>query len=328
MTDLRSTLPSAPAEKAIRATPTAPDEPEAIFIVGVSRSGTTLLRRILDSHSRIAIATENHYLGHLVAWEGARVYFRRVGDLREDAAVHRLVELIYSDGFQRRSRFREVSPYWRWLVSKVDRGDLESRLLASDRSERVVFETFLRLYADRRGKAIMGEKTPAHLGYAETLLDWFPGARVVHMMRDPRAVYVSELRRRMERPESVPYRWLIHVPLAFQFFVLLQVCLAWSAAVRRHRQLAVAFPQAYRLLRFEELVAAPDATLTELCAFLGVLLEPRMLQQKVISKGARAGESGFDAGAADRWRDAIGQREERLIRALVGRRLGEMGYQP
>jgi hypothetical protein len=292
----------------------------------VSRSGTTLLRRILDSHSRIGIATENHYLGHLVAREGARVYFRRVGDLRDDASVRRLVALIYSDGFQRRSRFREVSPYWRWLVDRVPRSDLEARLLASDRSERGVFEAFLRLYADRRGKAIMGEKTPAHLGYAETLLAWFPGARVVHMMRDPRAVYVSELRRRMERPESVPYRWLVHVPLAFRLFVLLEVGLAWAAAVRRHRTLAAAFPDAYRLLRFEDLVASPEATLTAVCAFLGVEPQPRMLQQKVISKGANAGQSGFDAGAANRWRETIGRFEDRAIRALVGRRLTEMGY--
>ena len=303
-----------------------PGEPEAIFIVGVSRSGTTLLRRILDSHSRIAIATENHYLGHLVAWEGARAYFRRVGDLREDAAVRRLVGLIYSDGFQRRSRFREVSPYWRWLVARVPRSDVEARLLASDRTERGVFAAFLRLYADRRGKAIMGEKTPAHLGYAETLLAWFPGARVVHMMRDPRAIYVSELRRRMERPESAPYRWLVRVPPAFRAFVLVQVSLAWAVAVGRHRRLARAFPEAYRLLRFEDLVAAPESSLDALCAFLGVEPEPRMLEQRVISKGANAGQAGFDAEAADRWRASIGSLGQRAITALVGGRLGEMGY--
>jgi hypothetical protein len=51
-----------------------------------------------------------------------------------------------------------------------------------------------------------------------------------------------------------------------------------------------------------------------------------MLQQKVISKGANAGQPGFDAGAADRWRDVIGRGEERVIRALVGGRLSEMGY--
>ena len=164
----------------------------------VSRSGTTLTRRILDRHSRIGIATENHYLGHLLAWEGARHYFRRLGDLRDDATVRRLVDLIYSPEFQRRSRLRELSPYWRWLTERVPRADIEARLLASDRTERGIFEAFLRIYADRRGKAIMGEKTPAHLAYVETLLEWFPDARVVHCMRDPRAIHVSELRRRAE----------------------------------------------------------------------------------------------------------------------------------
>ena len=300
--------------------------PEAIFIVGVSRSGTTLLRRVLDRHSKVAIATENHYLGHLLSWEGARVYFRRVGDLADDAAVRRLVELIYSAEFQRRSRLREVSPYWRWLVRSVGRDEVLARLLASDRSERGVFEVFLRVYADRRGKAVIGEKTPAHLAYVETLLDWFPGGRVVHLMRDPRAVYVSELRRRAERAVTMPYRWLVRIPALMSFFVLLQVCWAWAGAVGRHRVLSTRYPARYRLLRFEDLVTSPEETLAALCGFLGIEMEPRMLQQKVTSRGANVGQPGFDAGAASRWRESIEPVADRAIRWLVGRRLREMGY--
>ena len=302
------------------------DTPEAIFIVGVSRSGTTLARRILDRHSRIAIATENHYLGHLLPWEGARHYFRRVGDLRDDAAVHRLVELIYSGEMQRRSRLRELSPYWRWLTGKVPRADLEARLLASDRTERGLFEALLRVYADRRGKTIMGEKTPAHLAYVETLLEWFPDARVIHCMRDPRAVYVSELRRRREQAVSFPYRQLARVPALMAPFALGQVTWAWARAVHRHRALGRRYPGRYQPLRFEELVTAPRETVAELCAFLGVELEPRMLEQRVTSRGAMVGELGFDAGAADRWRSEIGRLAKRAIESLLGRRLAELGY--
>ena len=300
--------------------------PEAVFIVGVSRSGTTLARRILDRHSRIAIATENHFLGHLLPWEGARHYFRRVGDLRDDAAVRRLVDLLYTGELQRRSSFRELSPYWRWLTGKVPRAELEARLLASDRTERGLFEVLLRVYADRRGKAIMGEKTPAHLAYVETLLGWFPDARVIHCLRDPRAVYVSELRRRRDHAVGFPYGQLVRLPALLRVFVLLQVTWAWASAVHRHRTLSRRYPRRYRLLRFEALVTAPRETLTGLCAFLGLELEPRMLEQKVTSRGAMVGELGFDAGAADRWRSSIGARERRVIERLLGSRLAEMGY--
>jgi hypothetical protein len=305
-----------------------PGEPEAIFIVGVSRSGTTLMRRILDKHSRVGIATENHYLGHLLAREGTRRYFRRLGDPRDDAVVREMVELIYSGELQRRSRLRELSPYWRWLTSRVPREDIEAYLLASDRSERGLFAAFLRIYADRRGKAIMGEKTPAHLDYVETLLDWFPRARVVHCMRDPRAVYVSELRRRSEQATGMPYRQLARVPALLGRFVLLQVTWAWARAVHRHRLLQRRYPDRYRLVCFEDLVAAPEATLDELCAFLGLVPEPRMLEQKVTSRGALVGTAGFDAAAADRWRGRIDPGAQTALQLLLGRRLPEMGYSP
>ena len=301
-------------------------EAEAVFIVGVSRSGTTLMRKILGSHSRIAVASENHFLGHLLPWEGARVYLGRAGDLHDDEAVRRLVDLIYSGKLQRRTWLREPSPYWRWLTHSIAPADLEARLLAGERSERGVFTALLRVYADQRRKAIMGEKTPAHVGWAATLLDWYPGARIVHMVRDPRAVYVSELRRRIEHPVSVPYRWLVHVPPLMRGFVLHEVAWAWAGAVRRHRDLSRRYPDAYRMVRFEDLVRDPETTVVGVCAFLGVPVEPRLLRQKVVSKGVQVGQAGFDAGAADRWRATIGRRSEWWLRTLLGRRLAELGY--
>jgi hypothetical protein len=299
---------------------------EAVFIVGVSRSGTTLMRSVLDKHGQLGIATENHYLGHLLDREGARHYFRRVGDLRDDGAIRRIVELIWSGDFQKRSRLREISPYWRWLIKNVDRPEFEARLMASDRTERGVFTALMRTYADRKGKPIMGEKTPAHLAYVETLLDWYPNGRVVHMLRDPRGIYVSEVRRRQERAVTVPYKQLVGIPLLFRTFVLHQVAWAWAAAVRRHRVLIRRFPDRYRHVRFEDLVRDPHSTLADLTAFLGIPMEERMLQQKVVSRGSRQGQPGFDAGAADRWRQSISPLAERWMRGALGGMMREVGY--
>ena len=301
-------------------------EPEAIFVVGVSRSGTTLMRMVLGKHSRIAIADENHYLGHLLPGHGARDDFRRVGDLRDDAAVRRLVDRIYSDEFQSGSWHRPTSPFWRWLIRRVPRAELEQRLLAGERSERGVFTAVLRAEADRKHKAIFGEKTPAHIRWADTLMAWYPDARIVHMVRDPRGVYRSELKRRTANPESLPYRWLVKAPLLMRGFVLLETAWTWAGAVADHRRLSRRYPAHYLAVRFEDLVRSPEAEIDRVCAFLGVEPERRMLKQKVVSRGDRLGEAGFDAGAADRWRASITPGEARWLRTLLGRRIEEMGY--
>ena len=301
-------------------------DPEAIFVVGVSRSGTTLMRRVLNGHSRIAIATENHYLGHLLPWEGARTYFRRLGDPRDDATMRRIAEFVYSDAFQRRSRLRELSPYWGWLRRSVPRARFERRLLASDRTERGVFNVLMRIFADRKRRPIMGEKTPAHLAWVDTLLEWYPDARVVHMIRDPRAVYVSEVRRRLRTPTTVPYRWLVRAPRVLRAFVCLEVTWAWAVAADRHRRLAARYPGRYLAVRFEDLVQDPDATLAGLCAFLGIQPEPAMLERTVTSKGARQGMAGFDAGAADRWQASLGPVPRRVIEAFLEGRMRALGY--
>jgi hypothetical protein len=275
----------------------------------------------------LGIATENHYLGHLVAREGARHYFREVGTLADDRNVRRLVDMIWSGDFERRSPFREVSPYWEWLIRRIPRAEFERRLLESDRSERGVFTVLMRTYADRRHKPIMGEKTPAHLGYVETLLDWYPNGRVIHILRDPRAIYVSEARRRAAHAVTVPYRFLVHVPPALRMFVLHETAWAWATAVSRHREFSRRYPDRYRLVRFEDLVREPRVTARRLFSFLGLPWQPRVLRQRVYSKGAREGELGFDAGAAERWRRSIDPRADAWLRLLLGKRLEEMGYQ-
>jgi sulfotransferase family protein len=303
-----------------------PGEPEAVFIVGVSRSGTTLMRRILGRHSRIAIADENHFMGHLLPGQGVRHVVRKAGDLSEDANVSRLVDLLYSDAFRRGSRMRDVSPFWQALPEEVPRDELERRLLAADRSEPGVFLAILQAVAEHRGKAIPGEKTPAHIRFAAELLEWYPAAKVVHMVRDPRGIYVSELKRRRERPESIPYRWLVRVPILLRLFVLAETVWAWADSVRIYRSLRSTFPDRYRAVRFEDLVREPKDQLVPLCRFLCVKFESGMLRQKVVSKGAREGDAGFDAGAAERWRARIAPWEARAIGVLLGRRLEQLGY--
>jgi hypothetical protein len=304
----------------------APGEPEAIFVVGVSRSGTTLLSRVLAHHPRVAIAPENHYLRHLLPKLGVRHDIRRLGDLEDDAVVRNIAGRISEGRLQGLRWARANSPFFVWLTRQVPRETLEARLLAAERTERGLFTALLRIYADTKGKAIIGEKTPAHVACVDELLEWYPGGKVVHIVRDPRGVFASELRRRTENATSLPYRWLVHLPLLLRWFILLQVVCAWAQAVTWHRRLSKAHPDAYLQVHFEDLVTDPEATVRRLADFLGLNEHRRMLRQKVVSKGENVGDAGFDADAAERWRRSIRADDKRTLERLLGHRLREMGY--
>lgn len=310
-----------------------PDTPrrrsaEFVFIVGVSRSGTTLVKNILNASSRVGIATENHFLGHLIPREGARHVFRRFGDLADDRNVEHLVDFVYSGGMATASRLRGMSRQWRWTVRNVPRAEFLRRLLAGDRSERAIFTVLLETYAEKKGKTIKGEKTPAHVRYVDTLFEWYPDARVIHMIRDPRGIYVSELRRRIRTPESVPYRILARVPRLLAGAVLLETTIVWAESIWRLRRNRRQYGDNYLGVRFEDLVGEPDREVRRICEFLGIEFEAAMLDQVVVSWGQRLGERGIDRGAADRWRTNIGPIAERWLRAWFGGTLRSLGYRP
>jgi hypothetical protein len=297
-----------------------------IFIVGVSRSGTTLMRRTLNTSDEIAIASENHFLGHVIASEGVRHKLRQFGSLADDANLRRLVDYLYSDAFKRSSRYRDVSTLWRWLTRRVPKDELLGRLLASDRSERAMFRAILQLYAEHKGKHVMGEKTPAHVRYVPTLMEWFPEGRVIHMLRDPRGIFVSELRRRSNQALSTPYKQLRRFKLAFKLFILVQVTVLWCESVFRYRRHKQQYPNNYYLLRFEDLVRDPASHIQRVCDFVGVEYQDKMLEQEIVSKGFQEGQVGFDGGAAERWRAHIDPWIDRWFQFWFYGALREFGY--
>lgn len=309
---------------------THPTQPpaEAVFIVGVSRSGTTLMRHILERSSQVSVCRESHYLGHLITGEGVRQQVRRrFGSQRDDATARRIVDFLYDGGLDEASRLRDASRQWTWTRRHVPRARFEERFLASDRSERALFDVVLRTYAEYAGKPIVGEKTPAHVRYVATLLEWYPGGRIVHMVRDPRAIYVSEIRRRRgEARSALPYRVLRHIPLALKAFVLLETTVAWLESIERLERNVARYPGRYLAVSFEALVANPEEEVRRLCAFLGVPFEATMLEQVVVSRGHAVGSVGFDQAAATRWRDRIGPFADRWFLAWFGRRMRRLGY--
>jgi hypothetical protein len=146
------------------------DRPPAPFIVGVPRSGTTLLRLMLDAHSLMAIPPETHFIPKLI-----RRVERSKGDPR--GAV---IDL--------------VTTHRRWPDFELERTDFEAKLdAARELDAATVVRCFYEAYAEAQGKPRWGEKTPQYLRMMGRIARTLPEAHFVHIIRDGRDVALSLL---------------------------------------------------------------------------------------------------------------------------------------
>jgi hypothetical protein len=151
--------------------------PPAPFVVGVGRSGTTLLRLMLDAHPELAIPPETHFLPELI--EAAC----------RGAAPAELAALASS------------SRHWGDLG--LDAREYERRLAGCERRPDRAIRALYRLYAERHGKPRWGDKTPPYVRRMPVIARALPEARFVHLVRDGRDVLLSRRRRGMGADKSI-----------------------------------------------------------------------------------------------------------------------------
>jgi hypothetical protein len=116
-----------------------------IFVVGTMRSGTTLMRLVLDSHENIAIAPET--------------------------------------GFMRAVQANKYVPFWMWGGEWFTRLGISEEEL--DRELATFYGAFFRRYAETQGKSRWGEKTPFHSWHLKAMSHLWPQAIFVAMVRHP-----------------------------------------------------------------------------------------------------------------------------------------------
>ncbi|MCP4574638.1 MAG: sulfotransferase [bacterium] len=302
--------------------------PSHIFVVGVHRSGTSLMRHLLNDCSVVQLCDETHYMGHLLPSAGMRQHFQRYAPLSDDTNVQRLVEHMYSPDFLRYSRFKDLGWQWRWIVKEFSSAEVRERLLACDRGEPAVFDIFMSLVAERFDAQVKGEKTPIHMRWTEELLSWYPHSRIIHMIRDPRAVHVSDLKRRREQKKKAPvYRILRRFGPLFELFMTAQTTAQWAESIRRAIHMGDKHPERYLVIRFEDIVQDPRRSITDLCEKLRIPFEEQMMDRTVVSEGFRSGSVGFDGKAAHRWTSHISSWAAWWYRLRFANRLEEFGYE-
>jgi hypothetical protein len=300
-------------------------QPGYAFIVGLPRTGTTLVRNILNCSEDVAICRgESHFFGDirllgLQTRPGFRQQFAKVGNISTDAGVKKLVDHIYN--------IRQ-NVFWSWVRENVNREDFLRRLLESDRTDRALFDLVMAFYAD--DKPVRGEKTPAHIHYVPTLLEWFPNAKIIHMFRDPRAVYVSAKKKAARKNPTPPRSILRRSGVIEEIYSSLVVITTCLRVIRLHHQYQQLYPNNYYFCKYEDLISDPKTNLQKLCDFLEIDFSKAMLQQTVVNSSFVSRDDqvqGFDTSAITRWRKHLHPVMNYWFVLCCKKQLLEFGYQ-
>ena len=265
------------------------EQSDPFFIVGCGRSGTTLLRVMLNRHSELAIPLESLFL---------------VDYLRADGRVP--IDLLR----QLAVREFELSE---WGLS------VDEESLAGCGNAREIIETLHNLYATRNGKDRWGQKTPRLVRYGSLLKQTWPGARFVFMVRDPRAVVASLTRSNVHRSNAFygARRWVrdCEAGLALER--------SWPESVLRIRYEDLVTDPAAQLegiCRFLDVPMEPGV--------LDDKDGSDPAYGSYYDEIHRRVGGAPDAQRADAWRDELAARDIEVIEAICGETMSRLDYRP
>jgi hypothetical protein len=262
------------------------------FFVGRSRSGTSLMRWMFDSHPQLAIPPEGQFLVPMArkraiytSTEGFSVeQFLR--DLYENKSFHwwRLDQKVVADAFS--------SP-------PISYSDAIRRLYA--------------LYASLKGKLCYGDKTPDNANQLLLLSELFPEARFVHIIRDGRDVALSQLE----------HGFMPTLPHCAFF---------WRRTVTKARTAGeILGPSRYLEVQYDALVSEPDSTLATVCDFLQLSFHNQMLHYferlpESVPRHHQHVRMPPKRKLRD-WRDEMDPGDVAIFEILAGKTLRDFGYE-
>ena len=271
--------------------------PRPFLIVGHPRSGTTLLRFMLSSHSRLYVPDETGFLPFLDIDPQAVLSYEAVENLLQ--------------------RVGQLNRFWDGLVA--DQKTFYERL--AQPTLPFVLDALYRQQSTPRDPARWGDKTPLYVQYIPEIQHIFPEAQFIHVIRDGRDAALSARAKWGREKPYMDLSYLLH---------------NWVRNVQAGREAGNRLgPQRYREVRYETLVADPEGTLHMVCAFLGEPYEPAMLDFQQLARQEGGGvdahvepQSALHGASIGRWRSELTPFERKLAHATAGPLLAELDYAP
>jgi len=291
-----------------------------IFLCGSSRSGTSLLSACLNNNADLHIARETHYFDDLRPRVVPRDGRDTPGNVDELATTYfrRLDTLPYGHGGDPQKS--TITPEQLQSLARTLGGTPDAYLAA-----------YCTIKAEQHGKKRWGEKTPRHVYRIADIFEAFPDAKVVYIIRDPRAVVASyrDFKSHGEFSEEMRKAFEADEERARRSYHVYIISLMWRSAVRAGREAVAKFGEnRVRIIRYEDLVGESENLLKSLSEFLDLEYSPGMLEVAMNNSSYNRVDAGtgISADAVKRWLKKLSPREIAAIQKRCRSEMQQYGY--
>lgn len=276
--------------------PDPPRELGLVFLIGMPRSGTTWVTWLLTHHPQVVTFRHSGMFfcfDHLQKWWTRDIKYTKGGALEQDGAY----ALASS-------------------AEALDPAEL-ARVLRS-----VAGHVFERLVRDSPGTRAVVDQTPEHISLWPFVRRVLPEARLLHVVRDPRAVY-SSIR-------SAADSWA--APGSFPRSPI-QIARRWRKLLGAARELRDS-GDGYHEVFYEKIHAEPQSELERLHRWMGLDTDPELVERSIAASridklraNAKAPTGFFRRGSAGGWRDELSPSEIKVIEHEAGDEMEAWGYE-
>jgi hypothetical protein len=293
---------------------------QPIFILGAQKSGTSLLRSILDGHSKLfVIPMETHYFQLAKYWVDFEFRAERPGKISREEIIERFCNWIhhknvfanpYSDS-DTRNMFDE--DLFLEAISEIQQND-EDKIQIEKYFEAIYYSIYNQQLSPNKRVV---EKSIENAEFAWILQLFFPQAKFIHIIRNPYANIVS-IRKFKSMESGFPLMPRIVKSLKNSYYYL----------YKNKENI-----NNYFTIRYRDLVTNPETQIKRICKFLEIPFEKTLLAPTHLGKNWQGnsitGEpfTKINATRLNKWQNEIFPLEVSYINKLFSFVLKDYNYQ-
>lgn len=283
-----------------------------IFITGLHKSGTTLLRALLDGHEALStVPFESHYFDLAGYWVDNEYQFSRpktkpsqISDFKDFISTINHTSSEYADNF---------------AAQKINEA-LFTQHLKADENGSPSLENYLKAILIATGQDPEKrpvEKSIENFEFADDIFRLYPEAKMIHIVRNPYENLVS-LRKFKSIGFGYPLMSRLMRTLYNHYYFLLR-------NLRNH-------PERYLMIKYEDLILKQEATMRIVAKFLAIQYDETLLQPSILGEAwggnSMSGEKfkGLKTSLSLKWQDELHPMELKYFERSLSFVCNYLGY--